>query len=393
MAGLRTAVHRAVVAAAVVALAGCGAEPEAEVAVRTDSAGVELVRSVTPRVDSVRPALGETLLSPTSQGHEFYGVADVVLLDSLLIVAEPTQLRAFRMDGSLAWSFGREGDGPREFRRIAALEARGDSVAVLDTRTRRISLVSAAGAWVRGLPLEPSLLITGELVSLSGGTFGVVATSPSLFDGEAPNGLVRTPQTLLAVDWADGSATELVELAGEEGIRQVQGQGVTIFRALFGRRSLPFSAPGGFGVAEGVFRGFEIRDAEGSLRRRVSAAVDLTLGESMVEAEWSAREETLGADAAQGLRDRSPVPALAPGADAALATPSGEVWLREPLGEYRSRVGPGPHVWAVFAPDGSWAARVSTPISFTVHRIDDETVIGVERDELGVEHPQLRRRN
>jgi hypothetical protein len=332
------------------------------------------------------------VLSLTEFGHEFYAISDMAVLDSFVVVAEPTQVRAFRLDGTEAWRFGREGDGPQDFRRITDLLQRGDSIALLDPRARRISLISMGGAWVRSIPLGASLLIANVLVPATADRVGIVTNAPVIFDTEAPSGLTRVPQTLRAVRWTDGDEIELLTLPGEETVREVRGQGVSHFRPLFGRSTHVFPIDGSIGVVNGDFVGYEVFAAEGTLLRRVSAMVDLALDPALAEAEWSVREEILGPGPTQGLRDRSPVPDQAPGADAVIASPSGEVWLRQALGEYRRNAGPGPHTWAVFAPDGTWRGTVSTPISFTPMGLSSDRLIGVRRDELDVEHPEIRLR-
>lgn len=42
-------------------------------------------------------------------------------------------------------------------------------------------------------------------------------------------------------------------------------------------------------------------------------------------------------------------------------------------------------VWSVFATDGSWLGTVATPPYFTISEIGSDYLLGVHRDELGVE--------
>jgi hypothetical protein len=42
-------------------------------------------------------------------------------------------------------------------------------------------------------------------------------------------------------------------------------------------------------------------------------------------------------------------------------------------------------VWTVFSPEGVELGRVETPIGFTVHEIGADYILGLDRDELGVE--------
>ena len=376
-----------------IALAACDAAPPEVLATRTDSAGVEVVVSSAPRVDTVQSVLGETLLSLASDENEFYSVTDFVRFGSLYVVAERTRIRAFTADGSPAWDFGRDGDGPQEFRFISDLLVRGDSLAILDQRTRRVSLLSSEGAWIRSIPLPPERLTGPTFVSISEERFGIVSTARTQFDLGGPTGRVRTPQTLLAVSWDDGSEAELLTLKGEESIREEQGQGVTMWRPLFGRQSWVFPVAGGVGVAEAEFRGYEVHSEDGDVVRRVSAPFDPTLEREMIDAEWDARVRVVGPAATDNLRERTTEPDSIPATDRVIATRAGEVWMRRPLGEYRSNAGPGPHTWDVFSADSWWAGTVTTPLEFRVTEVWDDVILGVRKDDLDVEHPEVRRRN
>ena len=63
-----------------------------------------------------------------------------------------SRIKAFRPDGTLAVEFGREGEGPGEFRSIQSIAWVGDRLLVLDFRNGRISELSASGEWLGSRP-------------------------------------------------------------------------------------------------------------------------------------------------------------------------------------------------------------------------------------------------
>ena len=71
-----------------------------------------------------------------------------------------------------------------------------------------------------------------------------------------------------------------------------------------------------------------------------------------------------------------------------LVDPSGAVWLELHRGvSERDR----PQEWLILDADGAWLGTVEVPDRFSVTDITMETVLGVWRDELDVEHPQVLR--
>ncbi len=71
-----------------------------------------------------------------------------------------------------------------------------------------------------------------------------------------------------------------------------------------------------------------------------------------------------------------------------LVDPSGAVWLQLHRGESEQDQ---PQEWLVLDADGTWLGRVTIPDRFRVSDITMDAVLGVWRDELDVEHPQVLR--
>jgi sugar lactone lactonase YvrE len=63
----------------------------------------------------------------------------------------------------------------------------------------------------------------------------------------------------------------------------------------------------------------------------------------------------------------------------------GRLWVRE----YGSDASAPSRSWLVFDPEGRLVARATLPTSLTILEIGEDSVLGVEPDELDVEHVRL----
>ena len=71
-----------------------------------------------------------------------------------------------------------------------------------------------------------------------------------------------------------------------------------------------------------------------------------------------------------------------------LVDPSGAIWLELYRGASERDQ---PQEWLVLDADGTWLGTVGIPDGFSVSDITIDAVLGVWRDELGVEYPQVLR--
>ena len=86
------------------------------------------------------------------------------------------------------------------------------------------------------------------------------------------------------------------------------------------------------------------------------------------------------------VAERTPPSGNRPAYDDIIVDPSGALWLRQ----YRGRTErAGPRRWLVLAADGTWLGAVDMPDRFRVVDIELDAVLGVWRDELNVQHPQI----
>ena len=97
-----------------------------------------------------------------SEGESFYfgTIIDVApASDGRIFVADADagHIKVLTPDGSLMDTLGRKGEGPGEFQRLRQVSlARGDSLFVLDSQRRRVSVFAPSGRLARGLSVDAS---------------------------------------------------------------------------------------------------------------------------------------------------------------------------------------------------------------------------------------------
>ena len=137
---------------------GRGAEPVL-LAIRTDSAGVEIIVNSAPswlpgegwRIDAV-PALQ---IGHRSDGDSLYDLlrvsAGAVLRSGEIIalVGASRQARIFSPSGEWLRSIGRDGAGPGELRRMGAMSLSGDTLFIPDGQLRRLNAFRLSGEFLK----------------------------------------------------------------------------------------------------------------------------------------------------------------------------------------------------------------------------------------------------
>ncbi len=96
-------------------------------------------------------SIGPTTLTDQAAPDEFGGVSAVAFgPDGTVFVADEynREVRVFGLDGTHRRTFGREGEGPGEFRSLYSLAWAGDRLLTLDPRLGRIGEFSAEGEWL-----------------------------------------------------------------------------------------------------------------------------------------------------------------------------------------------------------------------------------------------------
>lgn len=373
---------------ALVALTACDAAPDAGLAVDPSAGTPPTIEA--EAVLSVGVVTGDTL-------QEFDGVvAPFVLPDGKLVVplGGSSDIRVFGRDGEFVGRLGGDGEGPGEFRYLSAAWPRGDTIEAFDSRLRRISRFLPDGS------VEVVGIASGEYPDMS------VAVGP-LADGWALGGVVaggHGERDGIVVHHFDRDGAHLGELGSLKGFAR--------YYAMGGGSPHPLSPRSVF-ASDGtqVFLG----DTEVPSIRRVRSP-----GEATGEITWELAESISGDAALQQVteaalsrgvanqgfftRERleaAPVPTHVSVFWDFLPDPHGYLWvqpyelLQHAFALGASLAGPGTSGddWWVFTTNGRYAGSVEIPEGLAVTQITRASVVGIRRDELGVETVHVHRVN
>lgn len=134
-----------------------------------------------------------------------------------------------------------------------------------------------------------------------------------------------------------------------------------------------------------------VHDAAGRPVRIVRKIVEPRAVSSKVRKDWV---EAQMADAASGeanprtrrLYEELPFPAAMPAFRSVAMQKGGQLWVET----YRlDNAGSGETLWDVFGEHGALEAQATLPAGFRPHEVGLDYVLGVWKDELGVEYVQL----
>lgn len=379
-------------------LTGCAAgdlEVAATFEVR-DSAGIRIVESHRPRWGEGEGWVVEaepSLQLGAVEGDTPESFARVVgmrrLSDGTIVVADggEFQLKYFDAAGRFLRSVGRNGGGPGEFQGIAQLFTCGaDSLVVWDPWQPRASVFDGRGQYVRGVQFEvppPS----GSVYRLSecGAGGEVVVMGWPRTDG-IPQGLHRPAVPVYFSRISDGRVqVEVGEFPGDDRSGSQYGSRP----ATFGRRTLV--AMGDGRVFLGTGDGYEIRGygLDGTLEvvvRRSRGVLPVTREDvaRYQEAQLSlARDPNQRREWEQSLAAEE-YPANFPAYAAMRTDPEGRLWV-----QYYPRPGEAGSEWAVFGQGGEWLGDVTMPKGLGIYQIGVGYVLGIWRDELGVDYVRM----
>jgi len=315
--------------------------------------------------------------------------------DGRLVVpnAGSYDIRVFTEDGEFLEALGGRGEGPGEFMYLAAAWSRGDTIEAFDSRLRRIT---------RFLP-EGST----EVVPISGGGYPDLGLGAGrLGRGWALGGVIAGgygQRDRIAVHHFDRDGGHLGELVSVGGI-------VRYSAGNLGGGPEPMS-PRSVVVADGSYLYFG--DTLEPVIRRMSAP-----GLADGEIAWEPAESPAVRDALDRVIDQAASEAPADEASATRARyeaapvpdglsvfwnfmvdPEGFVWIQpyEPLahafalgGRYVGGADNG-GTWSVLTTEGRRAGSIEVLESLELTQITPTSVVGIRRDELGVESVHVHR--
>lgn len=385
---------------------GCGAPPEAgdgttggdgttAFTVR-DSAGVVIAENVgEPPVTIIvdGPPLLDIGVADGDPARQLSGVVGAVLTSAgTLVIADGAtgELRFFDEAGDFIRSVGREGEGPGEFRALGALFPRGDSLVAHDTRSWRFSIFDAGGELVRTTPLGATymgLLRDGTLISYAVTTRGM----------PAPGTVSRSRGILLRHPPAGGAPDTIAHFGMNEHYVHTEIPGFS--ERMFGRDTQTVFRGGRIVIADNDT--YELREltADGSVvrlirRDRPNRVVTAEDAAAYIDAAMA----RYGDDPRREISERSlrdqPVPATMPAfgrsglirsrLPTVIWDSRGFLWVLDYVAFPDERPS-----WSVFDHEGRLVALVTLPLGVDLLYAGEESLVGLWRDALDVEHVQV----
>jgi hypothetical protein len=312
--------------------------------------------------------------------------------DGTILVANAgtNEIRFYDRDGRHVRSVGGAGSGPGEFRRLAWIDLMaGDTILAFDHGSRQLSVFTPDGEFVRALTLEdhgrkrfPDPIAPfpdGSLLVRLGRVYG---------PDEVKTGTQRPEIAFVRYSAAGTFVDSLAVLPGDESYI-IEGDGIITFQPpLLGRTT--GAAVSGNGVYLGASDSFDIHryGPDGRLDRRVrrrgglrpATAADI---ERMRDERLSGLPEGPFRRFEERVVRELPARESHPAFLSFQADEAGHLWIEE------SRLPWESPFWTVFDPEGRLLGSLAFPDSFRPTDFGDDFVLGVARDELGVDRVRL----
>jgi hypothetical protein len=325
-----------------------------------------------------------------SEGERLFQVAAAARLDDGRIVVANSgthEIRYFDPAGKHLFSIGRRGEGPGEFRQITnLLRYPGGTLMVYDAILRRGTLLDPDGRvtrlvdFARSGPARPF----GPVGRLTDGSIVVLFGSTRSYSGAS--GVVR--DTLELGRFAD-DGTFLGIVGRVPGGEAFVVAGVGPFR-------LPFGHPGPtVAVRDSVIltrrgEGFEmgVLSPQGEWIAVLKKAHDpqriTRTHVDRYQEEWLARAGTdePSRSTMRRILASIPYPNTFPAISNLIVDREDDLWVEH----YPAGSDPTPNTWSIFAPDGRWLGDITMPPGLEILEIGRDYVLGVWRDEQGIEY-------
>ena len=324
------------------------------------------------------------------EAYQFDGIRGVgVTAGDEIVVASSgsAEIRVYDAAGRYIRSSGGRGEGPGEFVDLVSMTVRGDTVVVFDAALARLSYFDVSGPLLGTTQLEP----TGDPIHPLqlygvGGFLGddvvMVATAYPADMRPEPMTYWDTLPTLRY-----GRNGRLLGRVGEPAGMDTYSTPERAGSTTFARLTSSDVAHGALYMTDGG--DYEVRVYESAVvparivrviqpRRPVTDAVLDEYFTSVVRAAESEEARSFWARYRETWSHGQTLPWVS----ALVVDRVGSVWVRE----YQHRFDPRPERWGVFDVDGAWLGTVEMPPHFTPYEIGSNYVLGVGRDEFGVEY-------
>lgn len=372
-----------------------------EAAVR-DSADVRIVENPRPPAGSrldwrigTEPAVSIGQL----EGEDPYLLDRVrgalVLPDGRIVVANggSNELRVFDEMGRHVAIWGGRGEGPREFTSLSQLHRwPGDSLLALYSQGRRLSVLDSDGNLGRAFALNRGEAFYNVEDVLPG---GAILSVDLVGRYEVPYGLTRLEDHYRIKDAEGEERSSLGSFAGEEWFQVSTGQGSSMGSTIpFGHQVTALAWGALAAVAQNDT--YEIRafDLDGTLTRIVRRNHDLVVPtpadvEALIESRAAEVPEAERPERRAQMREfygDRPLPDTYPAFGEVTSDLLDHLWVREY--DFPGEETPNP-TWTVFDPEGHVLGFMETPAGLSILEIGEDHILGLARDDLGVEYVQL----
>ncbi len=369
----------------------------AQVAAR-DSAGVRIVTSnvgnATKRISVIeREALriGEEGGDPN---YEFERIRHVMQTQSgQFVVADygALNIRYFDAKGKFIRKLGRKGAGPGEFMSISMIALLpNDTLLVSDDLQRRLSVFSPTGEFVRTTMFEsfegkrsPDLLVT-----LTDGTIVTRALTISTLPPSTKP--VYLTQHLFVSDGTGKAVSQIGTFGMSEHFVQATTKemgGVAYWSLAYGRKMTVTSYGKRLLMGDGTASEVKLYSTSGKLEEIIRTNEARPKVESRDITMFRARASQgsrLPKDVHDRFLDEMPYPNEFPAFSRFLAVDNGQIWLQR-----YPRADSLPDRWIVLDRNGAFVDHVSLPRRFSLLSITNNHLLGVMRDEDGVQHVRI----
>lgn len=382
-------------------LASCGGETPARAVSVRDSLGTTIVEHSAILLDSIpllrleeSPSL-RIGVTEGSEVYQFFRVSDALRRNdgSVIVLDQSRTIRAYDSAGAHLWTAGRQGDGPGEFTITQHVsELPGDTLAVWDPGPGRVSLFTGTGHFVRAWS-APGMAASAILVGLAGGNQLLVERRVLERGVVSGHNALTIESELHLLDVGRSADTVLGRRPYAIEYQEVDENGA-YSPPIFGTAAVYAPAPAGYWYGTGETAELERCTADGSrtiLRWPGTGSVVREADVDAVIEKWTSES-----DATPELRQflsryarTHPRAERFPAYEEIRVDASGGLWVREFVREHEDD---GLRRWLVFSADGqSVVARLEHSGSLRILRVDVHGVLGVEQDDMGVEHIVYRR--
>lgn len=324
------------------------------------------------------------------------------LSDGRLVVYDgaSSELRWFDPEGAFLFRAGGRGEGPGEFLSVvSATVTAHDSVVFYDFRNQRLTWFGPDGSLSRTLRLELHPMAVA-LVPFGDSRLVISEERPAFNIGGEEYNYARDSVLVVVADGNAEALDTLMHRSGREAATWVEytdGEptGTRQFGLPFGHPTLLGATSDEVVVVEDSRPELAFFNEEGELVR-LARRTDLDprplstdlRQEYVSHAIQRARDrdfpEQPAAEGAEGLLEVVPEEKRVAPFDRMLTDPVSErLWVRDYVFEWD--VGEAQH-WTVYDAAGQVLGRVRTPPGLEVMQVAPNHVVGVERDEMGVEY-------